>query len=136
MRKTVLYAACVGAICIITFFVLYMSGFDTNRNVKFLAEYGWSVFDETVEIEEIFIPESFDSVYENYNALQKQAGLNLEKYKGEKAVRYTYIVKNYPKKREDEVRANVVCVNGRPVAGDIMTVGLDGFMHSLKFPMN
>lgn len=136
MRKTVLYAACVGAICIITFFVLYMSGFDTNRNVKFLTEYGWSVFDEAVEIEEIFIPESFDSVYENYNALQKQAGLNLEKYKGKKAVRYTYIVKNYPKKREDEVRANVVCVNGRPVAGDIMTVGLDGFMHSLKFPMN
>lgn len=136
MKKMILYAVCVGAICVITCFVLVMSERDTKKNIKFLAEYGWVTEEKEIETEEIFIPQDFDDVYENYNELQKQVGLDLEKYKGKKAVRYTYIVKNYPKEENGEVRANVICVHGTPVAGDIMTVNLGGFMHSLKFPIN
>lgn len=133
MRKMVLYAACVAVICVTAFYVLYLSNHDTKKNLKFLKEYGWVAEEDVVEIEEIIIPEVFDDVYNNYNDLQKQADLSLDAYKGKKAVRYTYRIKNYPNE-SGEVRANVVCVKGKPVAGDIMTVRLDGFMHSLMYP--
>ena len=60
--------------------------------------------------------------------------MDLTPYKGEKAIRYTYEVLNYPIKTDEMVRANVICVNEKPVAGDIMTVSIHGFMHSLKYP--
>ena len=98
-----------------------------------MQNYGWKVDKNAIETEEFTIPEEFDRVYESYNELQKKAGLDLEPYKGKKAKRYTYTVKNYPRDTGEEVRANVVTVDGKCVAGDIMTVSLDGFMHSLLF---
>ena len=130
MKK--MYFVIVAAIALITFFMIYVSGKDTKKNIEFLKSYGWEVGEKEIETEEIKIPDSFDEIYKNYNLLQIKAGLDLEKYKGKKAVRYTYIVKNYPTDYDDEIRANVICVGGEPVAGDIMTVSIDGFMHSLK----
>jgi len=75
----------------------------------------------------------FDRVYENYNDIQLKAGLDLRPYMGMKGVRYTYIVENYPKDVGEEVRANVICINNEPVGGDIMTVSIRGFIHSLNF---
>ena len=134
MKKMMLYVACVIIIIIVAFIVLIMMGNDTDKNMKFLSAYGWRVSENEIEIEEIKIPKEFDDVYNNYNELQKQAGLDLGLYKGKNAVRYTYRVLNYPNDVGEPVRANVICVKGKPVAGDIMTVSLDGFMHSLKFP--
>lgn len=134
MKKMLLYTFFVVIIVIITLCVLYVSGYDTNKNVKFLKEYGWIVSEKEIETEEIVIPKIFDDVYNSYNQLQKQAGLDLSLYKGKKAVRYTYIVLNYPRDTQEEIRANVICVKGKPIAGDIMTVSLDGFMHSLQYP--
>lgn len=133
MKKMLLYTFFVVIIVIITLCVLYVSGYDTNKNVKFLKEYGWIVSEKEIETEEIVIPKIFDDVYNSYNQLQKQAGLDLSLYKGKKAVRYTYIVLNYPRDTQEEIRANVICVKGKPIAGDIMTVSLDGFMHSLQY---
>lgn len=134
MKKMLLYTFFVVIIVIITLYVLYVSGYDTSKNVKFLKEYGWVVSEKEIETEEIVIPKIFDDVYNSYNQLQKQAGLDLSLYKGKKAVRYTYIVLNYPRDTQEEIRANVICVKGKPIAGDIMTVSLDGFMHSLQYP--
>lgn len=114
---------------IILFIVL--SGWD--KNIQFLKSYGWEVDKTPVEICEITIPGVFDEVYENYNILQLEAGLDLSPYCGMDAVRYTYILKNFPYEVNCEVRANVVTVDGEPIAGDIMTVGLGGFMYSLNF---
>ena len=72
-------------------------------------------------------------MYENYNDIQLKAGLDLRPYMGMKGVRYTYIVENYPKDVGEEVRANVICINKEPVGGDIMTVSIRGFIHSLNF---
>ena len=73
-------------------------------------------------------------VYNDYNSLQRLAGLDISDYKGKNAIRYTYIVTNFPNETEEkEIRANVLTVNGRPIAGDIMTVSLDGFMYSLNY---
>lgn len=98
---------------------------------EFLASYGWETESTPIESVEISIPDEFDDVYNNYNILQKEAGLDLEKYKGCKAVRYTFIILNYPEIKEN-VHGNVIMVEGKPVAGDISTVALDGFMHSLN----
>ena len=114
-------------------FVLFASGETDTNNIVFLKGYGWEVRTKSVEKEDIMIPKPFDRVYENYNDIQLKAGLDLRPYMGMKGVRYTYIVENYPKDVGEEVRANVICINNEPVGGDIMTVSIRGFIHSLNF---
>ena len=114
-------------------FVLFASGETDTNNIVFLKGYGWEVRTKSVEKEDIIIPKPFDRVYENYNDIQLKAGLDLRPYMGMKGVRYTYIVENYPKDVVEEVRANVICINNEPVGGDIMTVSIRGFIHSLNF---
>ena len=114
-------------------FVLFASGETDANNIVFLKGYGWEVRTKSVEKEDIIIPKPFDRVYENYNDIQLKAGLDLRPYMGMKGVRYTYIVENYPKDVGEEVRANVICINNEPVGGDIMTVSIRGFIHSLNF---
>lgn len=114
-------------------FVLFASGETDTNNIVFLKGYGWEVRTKSVEKEDIIIPKPFDRVYENYNDIQLKAGLDLRPYMGMKGVRYTYIVENYPKDVGEEVRANVICLNNEPVGGDIMTVSIRGFIHSLNF---
>lgn len=114
-------------------FVLFASGETDTNNIVFLKGYGWEVRTKSVEKEDIIIPKPFDRVYENYNDIQLKAGLDLRPYMGMKGVRYTYIVENYPKDVGEEARANVICINNEPVGGDIMTVSIRGFIHSLNF---
>lgn len=114
-------------------FVLFASGETDTNNIVFLKGYGWEVRTKSVEKEDIIIPKPFDRMYENYNDIQLKAGLDLRPYMGMKGVRYTYIVENYPKDVGEEVRANVICINNEPVGGDIMTVSIRGFIHSLNF---
>ena len=103
-------------------------------NIEFLGNYGWEVTGDCIEREKVEIPAVFDAIYNDYNALQKLAGLDIANYKGKKAIRYTYIVTNFPNtSQEKEIRANVLSVKGKPVAGDIMTVSFDGFMYSLNY---
>ena len=99
----------------------------------FLASYGWETKPECIEQETIIIPKPFDLVYENYNILQKEAGLDLEPYMGKYGVRYTYEVTNYPFNPGEPVRANVIIIHGKCVGGDICTVSLQGFIHSLPY---
>ena len=133
-RKAMMYFISVVIIIVTTLmFVLFASGETDTNNIVFLKGYGWEVRTKSVEKEGIIIPKPFDRVYENYNDIQLKAGLDLRPYMGMKGVRYTYIVENYPKDVGEEVRANVICINNEPVGGDIMTVSIRGFIHSLNF---
>ena len=132
MKKMAYFITVIFMVCIATFCFVFASDND-EKNIEFLNEYGWEVTGECVEREKVEIPEVFDEVYSNYNSLQKFAGLDISDYKGKSAVRYTYIVTNFPEETKEEIRANVLTVNGRPIAGDIMTVSLDGFMVSLDY---
>ena len=133
-RKAMMYFISVVIIIVTTLmFVLFASGETDTNNIVFLKGYGWEVRTKSVEKEDIIIPKPFDRVYENYNDIQLKAGLDLRPYMGMKGVRYTYIVENYPKEVGEEVRANVICINNEPVGGDIMTVSIRGFIHSLNF---
>ncbi len=136
MKKMLLYISAVAVIMTITAVCLVFAKDDDSRNIEFLAEYGWEVQTEAIEVEKVEIPAQFDDVYNNYNQIQKRAGLDLAPYKGKKGVRYTYLVLNYPDDVDEPVRANLICIQGEPVAGDIMTVSINGFMHSLNYPKN
>ncbi len=115
-------------------FLFFMTDTDT-LNRKFLSSFGIEVLPDSLEISEIEIPENFDEVYENYNLLQIECGLDLSSYKGKNATRYTYIMKNFPDKSFQNVLVNVICVKNRPVAGDIMSPAVSGFIKPLNFLM-
>ncbi|MBR0365705.1 MAG: DUF4830 domain-containing protein [Clostridia bacterium] len=104
---------------------------ESDRCRAFLSQYGWETEAQSTDHTEVYIPQAFDEVYKSYNELQKQAELDLSPYRGMSGIRYTFIVTNYPLDVGEPVYANVICINGSPVAGDIMTVSARGFMHSL-----
>ncbi len=95
-----------------------------------ISEYGWKVDPASLELTEVTIPEKFDEVYEQYNGLQKKQDMNLEKYKGKVAQRYTYKVLNYPE-NPDKIRINLLVINNKLVAGDVSSIEPGGFMHTL-----
>lgn len=132
-KRAMMYFTAVIVIMMTTLvFVMFASGAGEEQ-LEFLRGYGWEVESRAVEKADIIIPDPFDRVYESYNEIQLRAGLDLRPYMGKKGVRYTYIVQNYPYDVGEDVRANVICIDGKPVGGDIMTVSISGFMHSLKF---
>lgn len=133
MQKLIIYIITILVIVIITGGCLFISSITDNDNIEFLKSYGWEVKKKPIEKTEVTIPEEFDEVYQNYNLLQLQAGLNLKNYCGKTGIRYTYEVTNYPIKTEYTVRANVIVIDNTPVAGDIMTTNINGFMHSLYY---
>ena len=131
MQKIMAYILIVLIIAAISLSCLAFSTWKNKDNIEFLRSYGWEVKKKPLEKIDVIIPKEFDEVYENYNKIQLEAGLNLENYKGKKGTRYTYEVTNYPKKLSDTVRANIIIIDNTPVAGDIMTTNINGFMHSL-----
>ncbi len=101
--------------------------------VDFLEQFGWEV-DRTPEKECVVrIPANFDNIMSSYNDIQKSMGLDLEKYTGKEAVRYTYKVTNYPN-YDGTVFANVTIYKNRVIAADVCSSDVDGFIRSLDFP--
>ncbi len=133
MKKMLYYVITVAVIIIIGAFCIVLASDENEKNIEFLDSYGWRAEPVCIEQVSYKIPDNFDEVYNNYNELQKLSGLDLTQYKGRNAIRYTYIISNFPIETEEDVRANVICVAGEPVGGDIMTVKLDGFMYSLSY---
>lgn len=130
--KKMYFAAVCAVIAVTVIFAVFAAGAEDSENVKFLRGLGWSVEERCLESAEIIIPEPFDRVYENYNEIQLESGFDLTPYQGKSGKRYTYRVTNHPLSEKDEVRANVICIDGEIVGGDICTVKIDGFMHGLR----
>ena len=104
---------------------------DADNRLKFIESFGWQV--EAGDFMEINIPDEFDDVYNNYNNLQKSQGFDLEKYKGKRAMHYSYTVKNYPT-GEEGVTLCLVVYKDKIIAGDVSSPKLDSFMHGLEMP--
>ena len=134
LPRLIFAAAAAAAICSIAVIRAHCSDPSADACRAFLKGYGWETDAEPTEVCEVFIPSEFDMVYTNYNILQKEAGLDLLPYRGMRGVRYSFTVTNYPVDAGEPVYADVLTVDGTPVAGDIMTVSIDGFMHSLMMP--
>lgn len=103
---------------------------DTDR-VDFLSQFGYTVDATPIESVEVTIPDEFDKVFAAYNELQKQAGLDLGRYKGKKVMRYTYKVTNYDG-YSDTVYANLLVYKNKIIGGDICSADPHGFAHGLK----
>lgn len=100
----------------------------TADRVRCVTSFGWQV-DETSETEEtVYIPQTFDAVWERYNALQNMSGFDLTPYQGTSAKRYTYRALNFPGVEDAEVFIHILVVDDTFIGGDCMTVALDGFM--------
>ncbi len=97
---------------------------------RYLASFGWETAPEPLEIREVRLPEEFDDVYQNYNAIQRGQGFDLTPYAGKRVKRWTFTITNYPGEPADGViRANVLVWRGKIIGGDVCSVRLDGFMH-------
>lgn len=107
-----------------------------QERLSFLSQFGWEVEEEPVEVKEVVIPQEFDDVYNQYNAIQKEQKLDLEKYKGARVKCWSYSVKNYPgyENSDDVIRANLLIFDGVVIGGDISSTELSGFMHTFDFP--
>ena len=100
--------------------------------LTYLDTLGWQVASEPLEVQEVVIPREFDQIFKTYNALQREAGFDLEDYKGVPVVRHTWQVLNHPE-QADGVVADVLVADGRIIGGDVHSTHIDGFMHGL-FP--
>lgn len=105
----------------------------TNEGrLDFLQQFGYEAKIEPLEVDEVIIPSSFDAVYDAYNDIQKTQGFDLQKYRGRKAVRYTYEIENY--EYEGRVLANLLVYKGKVIAGDVCSLEGEGFIHGFDKP--
>ncbi|MDL2234142.1 DUF4830 domain-containing protein [Ruminococcaceae bacterium OttesenSCG-928-L11] len=109
------------------------SGKTNDDRLKFIRAFGWEVEEEPAEIMEVIIPEEFDDVYTQYNAIQKKQGCDLEQYQGKRCKRYAYVITNYPGTEEAVQLTLLVCKN-KVIGGDISSVNPDGFIHGFEMP--
>lgn len=104
----------------------------TNEDrLAFIESYGWEVAPDPAEVLEVIIPEEFDDVYNEYNAIQKKQGYDLEGYAGKRCKRYSYVVSNHPQ-ADCEVRINLLLHGDRLIGGDVCSTDADGFMHGFE----
>lgn len=102
--------------------------------VSFLKGFGYTVDETPVEVEKVVVPETFDSVYERYNDIQRAQGLNLKRFCGKAVTRYTYKITNYEGAEDKNVLANILVYNNKIVGGDVCSVDGEGFIHGFEAP--
>ena len=112
--------------------------FKTNDRTKELStiwaridcakSFGWEVDPGSEIIEKIHIPNEFDEVYTEYNHIQKMCGFDLLHHRGKTAIKYTYIITNYPYELSEPVYINLYINEDKLIGGDIMTRSVGGFM--------
>ncbi len=105
---------------------------DVDDMNEFIASLGWTVEKNPIEIVDVVIPNEFNNVYLKYNEIQKQQKLNLEKYKGKTAKRYTYVITNYPDTTQT-VYLNLIIYKNKIIAGDVCSADVNGFIHGIKY---
>lgn len=107
--------------------ILILSAFTKPGYKEALTDLGYLV-SENFTKKTFTIPKEFDMVYNNYNAIQKEAGYDLSPYKGRECVMYTYEIYNHP---FGKCNGNIIVYRGEVIGGDISSVNLDGFMTPL-----
>lgn len=104
---------------------------DRQARIDYLAALGFEVAPETEKRQEVLLPDEFDSVLANYNELQKQQGFDLAHYASQNVTLYSYRVANWPDPTATVI-VDLYCRKNRPIAGDVHSTALNGFMLGLK----
>ena len=95
----------------------------------YLSQLGWEVSGEPT-VDQVRLPESFGAEYEEYLAIQVQAGFDLAAHAGETVTRYSYPLSKYPT-GEEGILADLLVLDGEIVGGELRSPRLDGFMRAL-----
>lgn len=104
-----------------------------EERINFLRSLGLEADPESEKARDVIIPEEFDEIFENYNALQKKAGFDLEDYKGKTVKKYTYKILDYPTAEKDDIIISTLLVlDGQIIGGDVYSPRLDGFITGLE----
>ena len=110
---------------------------DEKERIAFFSQLGWEIDEDTVGVKEIVIPSEFDEEMIKYNTIQKEHNFDLEDYKGEKAKKWTFNVKNYPgyEEKDGYIQGNIIVYNNAVIAGDISCLdSANQFTRTLEFP--
>ena len=88
----------------------------SDDRIKFFQQLEINAVDESVD--EVIIPQDFNSVYEKYNEIQKKSVFDLSNYAGKPAKRYTYSI--------DDGKKAVILVYKNRIIGGHITSGVYG----------
>lgn len=105
----------------------------TTDQIEFLTHYGWILSEIDPQVEELLLPDEFDTTYQQYLDLQLSQGFDLAVYSGKRVKRYTYQVCNHPS-GDDHVQAGLLIYQNEVIAGEILSSQLGGFIHALSMP--
>ena len=70
-------------------------------------------------------------ILEKYNELQRAQGLNLKKYQGKSAMKYTYLLEEYPG-YEGRVLFTMLVYKDKVIAGDVCGIDEAQFIHGFE----
>lgn len=104
---------------------------ETNQQrLEYIQSFGWNTGLTHCRLEEIRIPVDFDDVYEEYNALQRQQGFDLRKYRAHTVKKYTYEISRTD---DDPVQllADLLVENGTIIGADITSAEAGGMTAAL-----
>lgn len=104
-------------------------GATNNERITYIQSFGWDTGAVPDKISEIRIPARFDDAYTQYNAIQKEQGFDLRKYRAYTAMKYTYSIKNYDSTDPVvPIYANLIVIDGEIVGADISSAAANGFV--------
>lgn len=101
-------------------------GSTAEKRIEYINSFGWDVGIAPTEIKEIRIPGEFDEEYEQYNALQREQGFDLRKYRSCYAYKYTYDILNYSEPSPVPICVNLIVCEGKIIGADISSSEADG----------
>lgn len=102
-----------------------IDGSTNSKRVSYLKSLGLSVDDSDVSSKEIVIPQTFDEVYKEYNALQIKSGFNLAHFKNKTATLYTYWLP------DRNAQVHLIIYDNEIIGGDIADINVNGGMKPL-----
>ena len=103
-----------------------IDGSTHRKRMVYIKGLNISVDEDSFTYKKTVIPKEFGSVYNNYNKLQRKAGFDLSRFKGEEVTVYTYPVLGCEK------NLTLIVCDGEIIGGDISEVSVNGEMLPLK----
>ncbi len=104
-------------------------GATNEERLAYIESFGWDAGITHTDAREVRIPANFDEEYEQYNALQKEQGFDLMKYRARSVKKFTYTITNF--EGADPVvpiTANLLVLDGEIIGADISSAEAGGFV--------
>lgn len=104
-------------------------GATNEERIAYIESFGWDAGTVPTDTREVRIPANFDEAYEQYNALQKEQGFDLRKYRACSVKKFTYLISNYDNADPIvPIVANLLVLDGEIIGADISSAEADGLV--------